>query len=64
MLKLRKHLRNLHDGKEDGARLFDIVIVGHQVFADIKTSKKQLILVPWEDILFQVNAAINSNVVR
>ncbi len=58
MGKVRRHIRNLHDGSEDGERLFDaIVCEGGRVTIELKTSKKQLVQVPWEDILLQVEAA-------
>lgn len=57
MGKVRKHIRNLHDGSEDGERLFDAIVEGGRVTIELKTSKKQLVQVPWEDILLQVEAA-------
>ena len=63
MEKWRKHIRNLHDGTEDGERVFDVVNKDDILMIELKTSKKELVLVPWDDIVLQVNAAINSNVV-
>ena len=57
MGKGRRHIRNLHDGSEDGERLFDAIVEGGRVTIELKTSKKQLVQVPWEDILLQVEAA-------
>ena len=57
MGKARRHIRNLHDGSEDGERLFDAIVEGGRVTIELKTSKKQLVQVPWEDILLQVEAA-------
>ena len=57
MGKVRRHIRNLHDGSEDGERLFDAIVEGGRVTIELKTSKKQLVQVPWEDILLQVEAA-------
>ena len=57
MGKVRKHIRNLHDGTEDGERLFDAIVEGDQVTIELKNSKKQLVQVPWEDIVTQVDAA-------
>ena len=57
MGKVRRHIRNLHDGSEDGERLFDAIVEGGRVTIELKTSKKQLVQVPWEDILMQVEAA-------
>jgi predicted regulator of Ras-like GTPase activity (Roadblock/LC7/MglB family) len=54
----------LHDGTEDGERVFDVVNKDDILMIELKTSKKELVLVPWDDIVLQVNAAINSNVVR
>lgn len=57
MGKVRRHIRNLHDGSEDGERLFDAIVEGGRVIIELKTSRKQLVQVPWEDILLQVEAA-------
>lgn len=57
MGKVRKRIRNLHDGTEDGERLFDAIVEEGRVTIELKTSKKQLVQVPWEDIVTQVDAA-------
>ena len=57
MGKVRKHIRNLHDGTPDGERLFDAIVEGDQVPIELKNRKKQLVQVPWEDIVTQVDAA-------
>lgn len=54
---VRKHVRNLHDGTPDGERLFDAIVEGGRVIIELKTSRKQLVQVPWEDILLQVETA-------
>lgn len=61
MGKVRKHIRNLHDGSEDGERIFDAIVEEGRVTIELKTSKKQLGQVPWEDIVPQVNAAKHTN---
>lgn len=53
----RKHIRNLHDGTENGERLFDAIVEGNKITIEIKNSKKKLIQVPWDDIVLQVDAA-------
>lgn len=57
MGKVRKHIRNLHDGSADGERLFDAIVEGGRVIIELKNRKKQLVQVPWDDILLQVEAA-------
>lgn len=57
MGKVRKHIRNLRDGSADGERLFEAIVEGGRVIIELKTSRKQLVQVPWEDILLQVEAA-------
>ena len=64
MGKVRKHIRNLHDGTEDGERLFDAIVEGDRVTIELKNSKKQLGQVPWEDILLQVEAAKRASLER
>lgn len=61
MGKVRKHIRNLHDGSEDGERIFDAIVEEGRVTIELKTSKKQLVQVPCEDIVTQVNAAKHTN---
>ena len=61
MGKVRKHIRNLHDGSEDGERIFDAIVEEGRVTIELKSSKKQLVQVPWEDIVTQVNAAKHTN---
>lgn len=61
MKKWRKHIRNLHDGTENGERLFDAIVEGGKVTIELKNSKKQLVQVPWEDIVTQVDAAKHAN---
>lgn len=59
---VRKHIRNLHDGTPDGERLFDAIVDGEQVTIELKNRKKQLVQVPWEDIVTQVDAAKHTKV--
>lgn len=61
MGKVRKHIRNMHDGSEDGERIFDAIVEEGRVTIELKTSRKQLVQVPWEDIVTQVNAAKHTN---
>ena len=61
MGKIRKHISNLHDGSEDGERIFDAIVEEGRVTIELKTSKKQLVQVPWEDIVTQVDAAKHTN---
>ena len=44
-MKLRKHIRNLHDGTEDGERIFDAIYEDDHVTIELKNSKKELVLV-------------------
>ncbi|MEE1598255.1 hypothetical protein VOI45_05580 [Acidaminococcus fermentans] len=64
MKKWRKHIRNLHDGTENGERLFDAIVEGGKVTIELKNSKKQLVRVPWEDIVTQVEATKHSDLAR
>ena len=64
MGKVRRHIRNLHDGSEDGERLFDAIVEGGRVTIELKTSKKHLVQVTWENILLQVEAAKRASLER
>lgn len=53
----RRHIRNLHDGTPDGQRVCDVVIEGGKVMIELKSSKRQIIRIPWEDVVTQVDIA-------
>lgn len=64
MEELRKHIRNLHDGTENGERVFDAIVRGEEVTLELKNSKKQLVRIPWDDVVTQVDAAKKKKIVR
>jgi len=57
MEEFRRHIRNLHDGTPDGQRVFDAVVEGSKVMLEIKSSKREIIRIPWEDVVTQVDIA-------
>ena len=44
--------------------IFDAIYEDGHVTIELKNSKKELVLVPWEDIKFQVEASKSANVTR
>ncbi|MEA4972340.1 MAG: hypothetical protein VB119_04090 [Candidatus Metalachnospira sp.] len=54
---IKKPIRNLHSDKPVPPRVFDVVIDGDRVDLEIKTEKNKYEKIPWEDVLYQVEAA-------
>ena len=52
---LRRQIRNLRSEKH--TRLFDALIEDGKVTLELKNSKSELLRVPWDDVVYQVNAA-------
>lgn len=57
MKQIRKQIRNLHDPTPLGQRVFDVIIEGDKIALEIKTSRKTLVQIPWNDVVAQVEAA-------
>lgn len=57
MKQIRKQIRNLHDPTPLGQRVFDVIIKGDKIVLEIKTSRKTLVQIPWDDVVAQVEAA-------
>lgn len=50
-------VRNLHSNKQVPPRFCDVVIDNGKVFLETKTDKKTFEQIPWEDVVYQVEAA-------
>lgn len=64
MMKIRKQIRNLHDTTPNGQQVFDAIVEGDKVTLEIKTSQRKLVQIPWEDVVFQVDAAKDISLLR
>lgn len=64
MGEFRRQIRNLHDGTENGERVFNAIVDGDEVTLELKNSKKQLVRIPWNDVVIQVDAAKNQKITQ
>lgn len=57
---VKRPIRNLHSTKPVAPRFCDVVIENDKIFLEKKTDKKYE-KIPWEDVVFQVEAAKTAN---
>lgn len=55
---MRQAIRNLNSDKPTPPRFCDVVIDGDEVQLEVKTDKNKYETISWEDMQYQVNAAI------
>jgi hypothetical protein len=55
---LRQAIRNLSSSKPTPPRFCDVIIEGDDVQLEVKTDKYKYETISWEDMQYQVNAAI------
>ena len=55
---MRQAIRNLSSDKTTPPRFCDVVIDGDEVQLEVKTDKNKYETISWEDMQYQVNAAI------
>ena len=48
----------------NGQRVFDAIVEGKKVMLEVKTSKNELILIPWDDVVIQVDAVKDMNLIK
>lgn len=58
-MNLRKNLDTTN-----GQRVFDAIVEGKKVMLEVKTSKNELILIPWDDVVIQVDAVKDMNLIK
>ncbi len=54
---LRKRIYNLHSDRQPPPRFCDVIVEGDDVKLEVKTDKGKLESIPWDDVVYQVNAA-------
>ena len=54
---IKKPVRNLHSNKPNPPRVFDVIVDGNKAYLEIKIKKNLIERIPWEDVLYQVEAA-------
>lgn len=55
---MRQAIRNLNSDKPTPPRFCDVIINGDDVKLEVKTEKNKYETISWEDMQYQVNAAI------
>ena len=55
---MRQAIRNLSSSKPTPPRFCDVIIEGDDVQLEVKTDKDKYETISWEDMQYQVNAAI------
>ena len=58
---IKRPIRNLHSLKRSAPRVFDVIVENDKVQIEVKTDKNAYETIPWEDIVFQVEAAKKSS---
>lgn len=56
-LMLRRQIYNLHSDKQQPPRFCDVIVEGNNVKLEVKNDKGKLESIPWEDVVYQVDAA-------
>lgn len=54
---IKRPIRNLHSDKPTPPRFCDVVIEDGKVFLEKKSDKNKYEKIPWEDVVYQVEAA-------
>jgi len=57
---VKKPIRNLHSEKQTPPRLFDVIVQDGKVDLEVKTDKNKYETIPWEDVVYQVEAAMQA----
>lgn len=57
---VKKPVRNLHSTKQTPPRVFDVIVEDGKVDLEVKTDKNKYETIPWEDVVYQVEAAKKS----
>lgn len=57
MKKLQKPIRNFRSDKQVPPRFCDVVLENGEVFLERKSDRNQYEKIPWDDVVYQVEAA-------
>ena len=55
---MRKAIRILSSSRPTPPRFCDVIIMGNEVLLEVKTEKHKYERIPWEEMNYQVDAAI------
>ena len=54
---VKRPIRDLHSDRETPPRFCDVIIEGDKVYLEQKKDKNKYIRIPWDDVVYQVEAA-------
>lgn len=54
-------IRDLHSDKQTPPRFCDVIIEGDEIFLEKKSDKNKYEKIPWDDVVYQVEAAKAAN---
>ncbi|MBQ9030106.1 MAG: hypothetical protein IJ106_01455 [Parasporobacterium sp.] len=57
----KREIRNWRSSSSIPPRLFDVVVDGNLVEIQVKTNKNGISSIPWEDVVTQVEQAVQEN---
>ena len=57
IIMLRRQIYNLHSDKQQPPRFCDVIVEDDDVKLEVKNDKGKLESIPWDDVVYQVNAA-------
>lgn len=54
---VKRAIRDLHSESQTPPRFCDVVIEGDKIYLVYKKDKNKYVKIPWEDVVYQVEAA-------
>jgi hypothetical protein len=58
---VKRPVRDLHSDKPTPPRFCDVIVEGDMVFLEKKSDKNKYEKIPWDDVVYQVEAAKAAN---
>ena len=58
---VKRPIRDLHSNKQIPPRFCDVIVEGDKVFLEKKSDRNKYEKIPWEDVVYQVEAAKTEN---
>lgn len=58
---IKRPIRNLHSDRPTPPRVFDVIVDKDRVDLEIKTGRNTYEKIPWQDVVYQVEAAKAAN---
>ncbi|MDY4784092.1 hypothetical protein [Pygmaiobacter massiliensis] len=58
---MKRPIRDLHSDRPTPPRFCDVIVEGDHIFLEKKSDKNKYEKIPWEDVVYQVEAAKAAN---